>query len=48
MYWQLGAAVAIDEKWLSASACFVMSETGNHGCCDIVAVAVENEKEWRL
>jgi hypothetical protein len=47
VYWQLGAAVVMDEKWLLASACFVMSKTGDHGCCDIVAVAVEN-KEWRL
>jgi hypothetical protein len=39
VHWQLEAAVATDEKRLSASACFVMSETGDHGCCDIVAVA---------
>jgi hypothetical protein len=40
-------AQAEDEKRLLASACFVMSETGDHGCCDIVAVAVKNEEEWR-
>jgi hypothetical protein len=47
VYWQLGAVVATDEKRLSASACFAMSETGDYGCCDIVAVAVENEEEWK-
>jgi hypothetical protein len=42
---QLGAVVATDEKRLSASACFAMSETGDYGCCD--TVAVENEEGWK-
>jgi hypothetical protein len=46
VYLQLGAVVATDEKRLSASACFAMSETGDYGCCDTVAVA-ENEEEWK-
>jgi hypothetical protein len=44
VYWQLGVVVVTDKKQLSASACFVISETGNYGCYDIVAVAVENKE----